>query len=102
MADPSGAAVVIGLCGDGMEFYLDICGGIIQEARYHTAGCADTRECGRVAAELALARTLMDALAVSPRQVIDALPHLPERSRHCAILAVAALHRAIADYLLKP
>jgi nitrogen fixation NifU-like protein len=102
MNDPAGSAVVVGLCGDDMEFYLDIRNGIIEEVKYHTNGCADTRMCGRAAAERAKGRSLMDALAISPREIIDALPQVPQRGRHCAILAVTALHRAIADFLLKP
>ncbi|MFH0965678.1 MAG: iron-sulfur cluster assembly scaffold protein [Planctomycetota bacterium] len=102
MNDPSGGAWVVGLCGDRMEFYLYIRDGLIAEVRYHTNGCADTRTCGRVVAERATGRSLMDALAINPREIIDALSDLPESGRHCAILAVSALHRAIADYLLQP
>lgn len=103
MNDPSGSAVIVGICGDDMEFYLDIQDDIIREVKYYsTNGCADTRMSGRAAAERAKGKSLMDALAISPRQIIDALPQLTERGRHCAILAVATLHRAIADFLLKP
>ena len=43
-----------------------------------------------------------DALAISPREIIESLPDMPESGRHCAILAVSALYRAIADFLLRP
>jgi len=85
-----------------MEFNLYIQGGRIVEAKYYTDGCADTRQCGRLAAERATGRAVMDALAISPREIIDSLPSMSESGRHCAILAVSALHRAIADYLLRP
>jgi NifU-like protein involved in Fe-S cluster formation len=45
---------------------------------------------------------VIDALAISPREIIDSFPSMSESGRHCAILAVSALHRAIADYLLRP
>ena len=85
-----------------MEFYLYILGGRIVETKYYTEGCADTRQCGRLAAERATGRAVIDALAISPREIIDSLPSMSESGRHCAILAVSALHRAIADYLLRP
>jgi len=102
MNDPTGSSLVVGLCGDEMEFYIYIVDGRIVEAKYYTEGCADTRECGRLAAERATGRAVIDALAISPREIIDRLPSMSESGRHCAILAVSALHRAIADYLLHP
>jgi nitrogen fixation NifU-like protein len=102
MNDPSGSARVVGLCGDDMEFYLDIRNGTVQDVKYYTNGCEHTRACGRAVAERAVGRSVMDVLAISPRQVIDALPQLSAEGRHCAILAVSALHRAVADFLLIP
>lgn len=102
MNDPSGSALVVGLCGDEMEFYLDIEDETVREVKYYTDGCEDTRACGRAVAERAQGRRLLDALAINPREIIDALPELSERGRHCAILATSALHRAIADFLLTP
>jgi len=102
MNDPSGSARVVGLCGDDMEFYLYIRDGLVEEVKYCSNGCAHTRACGRETARRAQGKGLMDVLAISPRQVIDALPQLSAEGRHCAILAVSALHRAVADYLLMP
>ena len=102
MNDPTGSAVLVGLCGDEMEFYLYIRDDRIVEAKYYTAGCQDTRMCGRAAAQRATGKPLMDALAINPREIIDALPDIGESGRHCAILAVSALYRAIADFLIRP
>ena len=102
MNDPTGAADVVGICGDEMEFYLYIRDGVIEDVKYHTTGCDDTKACGRLVAQEAQGREVFDALAISPRQIIDSLEHLPHSGRHCAILAVTTLYRAIADYLLKP
>ena len=44
----------------------------------------------------------MDALAIAPREIIDSSEYFPEERRHCALLAVSTLYRAIAEYLLKP
>jgi len=102
MSDPSGSAFVRGLCGDEMEFYLVIEDNRITEVKYYTEGCSDTRLCGRAVARRAKGRSILDALAISPREIIDSEEYLPEEGRHCAILAVSALYRAIADYLLMP
>lgn len=102
MNDPSGSAYVRGACGDEMEFYLDIRDGIIREAKYHTQGCDDTRRYGRAVAMAAQGKSLLDALGINPRQIMDADASLSEGSRHCAILAVITLYRAIAEYLIQP
>ena len=101
MNDPDASAFVKGICGDEMEFYLVIKDRIIQEARFYTDGCEYTRACGGVVAGLAESKSVEDALGISPRQVVDTLKDLPEEHRHCSILAVSTLYRAIADYLLK-
>jgi nitrogen fixation NifU-like protein len=102
MNSPTGSAYVQGICGDEMEFYLDIRDGTIVEAKYYTTGCDDTRRCGRAVAQAAGGRDVLDALAISPRQIIDADRGLSVAGRHCAILATITLYKAIAHYLLQP
>jgi len=92
MNDPTGSAVVVGLCGDEMEFYLYIVEDRIVEAKYYTNGCEETRQCGRVTAQRATDKLVMDALTISPREIIESLPDMRESGRH----------RAIADFLLIP
>ena len=99
--DATASAAIQGPCGDEMEFYLMVRRGRIQDVRYHTSGCGHTRMCGLAVARWAKGRNLMDALSISPRQVIDAVECLPKEGKHCAILAVSTLYRAIADYLLQ-
>ena len=98
--DPTSMATICGLCGDEMEFHLAIEEGAIRDVKYYTEGCETTRRCGRAVARRAKGNTLLDALAISPREIIDSEECLPEDGRHCAILAVSTLYRAIADYLL--
>jgi nitrogen fixation NifU-like protein len=102
MSDPSGSAFVRGACGDEMEFYLDIRDGLILEAKYYTEGCDDTRRYGRAVAMAAQGKSLLDALGINPRQIMDDDASLTEGGRHCAILAVITLYRAIAEYLIQP
>lgn len=102
MNDPTASAAIKGLCGDEMEFYLVIRDGQIEDVRYYTDGCAHTRTCGEAVARRAKGLSITDALGINPREIIAAQECLPEEGRHCAILAVTTLYRAIADYLLAP
>lgn len=102
MNDPTCCGVIKGPCGDSMEFYLVIHDEIIEDVRYYTDGCGNTRSCGRAVARRLKGRKIIDALAINPAEIIRAGECEPEEGRHCAILAVSTLYRAIADYLLKP
>jgi nitrogen fixation NifU-like protein len=101
MNDPTAAARVQRLCGDTMEMYLYVVDGVIKEASFATDGCGATCACGSLSTELAKGKKIQDALGISPKQIIEGLGDLPEDHRHCAILAVGTLHRAIADYMLR-
>ncbi len=101
MNDPDGSALVKGLCGDTMEMYLVIEDGRVSRASFHTDGCSSSIACGSAAARLAGGRTLDETLRISPADIIDDVGDLPIASAHCAILAVMALHKALADYLLR-
>ncbi len=101
MNDPTAAAWIRGQCGDTMEVYLTIRDGMIEDATFFTDGCEATMICGSAVAELVRGKSIDEALAVSPRQMIDCAGDLPADHTHCAILAVNTLHKAIADYLLQ-
>lgn len=109
MDDPTASASLKGICGDEMEFYLYIKDRIIEKIKFYTEnGCSDTKAAGEKVAQFAEKKEVMDALAVNPKQVLDALDYfnssksqISENGRHCAILAVSALYKAIADFLLQ-
>jgi nitrogen fixation NifU-like protein len=102
MNDPIASASICGPCGDSMEFYLDIRDDVIVDIRYYTDGCGNTRSCGHGVARRAKGRGITDALSISAGELIRAGECSPEEGRHCSILAVSTLYRAIADYLLQP
>lgn len=102
MNDPTAAASVKGLCGDEMEFHLVIHEDRITDIRYYTTGCDNTRACGQAVARRAKGLGVTDALSISAGELIRSGECEPEAGRHCAILAVTTLYRAIADYLLTP
>lgn len=100
--DSTSSAYIKGPCGDEMEFYLVINNKIIEDVKFYTTGCLSTIVCGSMTAQLAIGKSILDALAISPKNVMDALEGLAENHCHCTILAVSTLYKAIADYLLKP
>jgi nitrogen fixation NifU-like protein len=102
MNDPTAAAYIKGPCGDSMEFYLVIHEDVIVDVRFYTEGCGNTLCCGRAVAQRALGRGVTDALRISAGDIIESGECDPDEGRHCAILAVTTLYRAIADYLLMP
>jgi len=102
MNGPTASSLLKGICGDEMEFYLYIRDGVLEDVKYYTEGCDDTKACALAVARRAQGKPVMDALAINPKEIIASLEDLPEQGRHCAILAVSTLYRAIADYLLKP
>ena len=85
-----------------MEFYLVIKNDIIEDVTYFTTGCGNTRACGYAVAKRLKGKEVANALSISPGEIITSGECLPEEGRHCAILAVSAMYRAVADYLLKP
>jgi nitrogen fixation NifU-like protein len=102
MNDPTGSAWIKGDCGDTMEVYLTIVDDVVTEALYQTDGCGATHACGSFITEFASGKHILDALGLSPKEIINKLGDVPEGHWHCAILAASTLHKAIADYLLKP
>ncbi len=102
MNDPTAAASIKGICGDEMEFYLIIRDDRIEDIRYYTNGCGNTRSSAHAVARRAKGRSINDALSISAGELIRSGECEPEVGRHCAILAVTTLYRAIADYLLAP
>lgn len=85
-----------------MGFYIYVRNGVIEDAKYHTEGCGNTRACGHVVARRAKGRKATDALSISAGEILRSNECEPEAGRHCAILAVSTFYRALADYLLKP
>jgi len=96
---PTAMASLRGPCGDLMEFYLIIRNDVIEDMRCHTSGCGNTRACGAAVAQRAKGRSITNALSISAGELIRSGECEPEEGRHCAILAVSTLYRAIADYL---
>ena len=97
MEAPDAHAAVTGWCGDTMEIHLRLDGTAIQAATFMTDGCGPSLACGNMLTTMVEGRTLDEANAIKPGDLILALDGLPEESLHCAQLAVDTLHQAIAN-----
>jgi nitrogen fixation NifU-like protein len=95
MNGPDAQAIVRGWCGDTMEIYLRLRGTVIHESTFMTDGCGPSIACGSMLTQMIQGRTLDEAGALRPLDLLQALDGLPEDSRHCAQLAVMTLQQAI-------
>lgn len=85
-------------CGDIMKIYLKIDGNIILDVKFETFGCGSAIASSSMATELIKGKTITEALAVTNKQVVDALGGLPAHKLHCSVLAEEAIKAAIKDY----
>ncbi|MFZ2447774.1 MAG: iron-sulfur cluster assembly scaffold protein [Syntrophobacteraceae bacterium] len=100
--NPSGKGIAVGQCGDCIEVFLQITGGVIADIRVAPRGCVYTLVCASVMSELVKGRDLDEALYLDPDEIAAALGGLPEDHMHCARLAVNTLGEAIDDYYKRP
>ena len=85
-------------CGDIMKIYLKIEDDIIKDVSFETFGCGSAIASSSMATEMIKGKTIDEALAVTNKQVVDALGGLPAYKLHCSVLAEEAVKSAIQDY----
>ena len=85
-------------CGDIMKMYLKIKNNIIEDVKFETFGCGSAIASSSMATELIKGKTIEDALAVTNKQVVDALGGLPAYKLHCSVLAEESIKAAVKNY----
>ncbi len=85
-------------CGDIMKMYLKIKDNVITDVKFETFGCGSAIASSSMATEMIKGKTIDEALAVTNKQVVDALGGLPAHKLHCSVLAEEAIKSAIKDY----
>lgn len=88
-------------CGDIMKITLKIEDNIIKDIKFKTFGCGAAVATSSMVTELAMGKTLDEALKISNKAVAEALEGLPPVKMHCSNLAADALKAAIEDYMKK-
>ena len=77
-------------CGDIMKMYLKIKDGVIEDVKFETFGCGSAIASPSMATEMIKGKTIDEALAVTNRQVVEALG--------CSVLAEESIKSAIKNY----
>ena len=85
-------------CGDIMKMYLKIKNNIIEDVKFETFGCGSAIASSSMATELIKGKTIEEALAVTNKQVVDALGGLPAYKLHCSVLAEESIKAAVKNY----
>ena len=101
MEEPDGYGTVKGGCGDSIQIFLKFEGGRVKKASFQTDGCGSSLVCGSYAAEMALGKNPDEIFEITGENILEKLDGLPEENQHCAFLAVASLHQALNDYMVK-
>ena len=74
-------------CGDIMKIYLKIDDNRITDVKFETFGCGSAIASSSMATEMIKGKTIDEALALTNKEVVDALGGLPVHKLHCSVLA---------------
>ena len=87
-------------CGDIMRMYIQVDPEtqVITDVKFNTFGCGSAIASSSMATEMIKGKTIDEALAVTNRQVVEALGGLPAHKLHCSVLAEESIKSAIKNY----
>ncbi|MEA3545697.1 MAG: iron-sulfur cluster assembly scaffold protein [Thermodesulfobacteriota bacterium] len=85
-------------CGDTLLLSLKIKKDKIVDVKYKIYGCGAAVATSSIASEMAMGKTLNDALKITDKSIAKALGGLPKEKEHCSNLAAGALRGAINEY----
>jgi nitrogen fixation NifU-like protein len=89
------------VCGDLMEIQIKVENNILKDVKFKTFGCGSAIATSSMITEMAIGKTLEEALKITRGEVAEELGGLPLIKMHCSNLAADALHAAIQDYMTK-
>ena len=99
--NPDGHAVIGDpSCGDHIKVWIRIQDEIITDFKYKVFGCWGAISTTSVISELAIGKTLREAVKLSDDDVVRALGGIPENKKHCSMLGVQGLKAAVAEFLV--
>jgi len=90
-------------CGDIMKIYIDVDKNdkgddYLKDVKFETLGCAAAIAASSVLTDLAIGKTLDQALAITKDDIVKVLENVPPLKYHCSILAEEGLKKAIEEY----
>ena len=89
------------VCGDIMTFYIKVKDNRLSDIKFQTFGCGAAIAVSSMVTEMALGKTIEEALKITNKDVAAELNGLPTNKMHCSNLGADALHKAIQNYLKK-
>jgi len=89
------------VCGDMMTFYIKVKDNRLEDVKFKTFGCGAAIAVSSMVSEMAMGKTIEEALKITPAAVAAELEGLPKNKFHCSNLGAQALHKAIEDYQSK-
>lgn len=89
------------VCGDMMTFYIKVKDNRLVDIKFKTFGCGAAIAVSSMVSEMAMGKTIEEALKITNELVAQELGGLPPNKMHCSNLGADALHKAIEDYLKK-
>jgi nitrogen fixation NifU-like protein len=89
------------VCGDMMTFYIKVRDNRLEDIKFQTFGCGAAIAVSSMISEMAMGKTLEEAIKITNESVAEELGGLPKNKLHCSNLGADALHAAIEDYKKK-
>jgi nitrogen fixation protein NifU and related proteins len=89
------------VCGDMMTFYIKVKDNKLEDVKFKTFGCGAAIAVSSMTSEMAIGKTLEEAVKITPTLVAEQLEGLPKNKFHCSNLGAQALTKAIRDYATK-
>lgn len=86
------------VCGDLMEIQIKVDNNILKDVKFKTFGCGSAIATSSMITEMAIGKTLEEALKITRSDIAAELDGLPPIKMHCSNLAADALHAAIQNY----
>ena len=89
------------VCGDMMAFYIKVKDNRLVDIKFKTFGCGAAIAVSSMVSEMAMGKTLDEAMKITNKDVAEELGGLPKNKLHCSNLGADALHKAIENYRKK-
>jgi len=86
------------VCGDMMSFYIKVKDNQLADVKFQTFGCGAAIAVSSMVSEMAIGKTLEEAMKITNKSVAEELGGLPKNKLHCSNLGADALHKAIENY----
>ncbi|MBN2409232.1 MAG: Fe-S cluster assembly scaffold protein NifU [Candidatus Aminicenantes bacterium] len=89
------------VCGDMMTFSIKVKDDRLEDVKFQTFGCGAAIAVSSIVSEMAIGKSLDEAMKITNEIVAKELGGLPKNKLHCSNLGADALHAAIEDYKKK-